>query len=81
MRMEDNGIITPQAVNQIVSAPVEEIMALSENVVEATKVTSKANEELDHLSTCLADFASTHEDYQKKTTTVRNQMRYLASHM
>ena len=78
--MEDNAI-TPAMVNNVKNYPVEDITKLSESVIEATQITNQANEELDHLSDCLSDFAVTQEKYQKKSKTVRNQMRYLASHM
>ncbi len=77
----DNEAITPQMVNEIKGVPPEDIAKLSENVIEATKVTNRATEELKHLSNCLADFTQTHDEYQKKASQVRNQMRYLSSHM
>lgn len=73
--------ITPAMVNEMTKVPVDEITKLSEEVIEATKITGQAAEELTHLSNCLSDFAQTHEEYQKKAKHVRNQMRYLASHI
>lgn len=73
--------ITPADVNSIKTATPEEIMQVSETVIEATKVVNEAADELAHLSNCLADFSVTHEKYQKNVTRVRNQMRYLTKHM
>lgn len=77
----DGNAITPQMVSEIKNIPAEEIAKLSEDVITATKITNQATEELQHLSQCLADFTDTHEKYQKKASLVRNQMRYLSSHM
>lgn len=77
----ENNAITPQLVNEITAIPIEEITKLSEEVMESTKITSRASEELVHLSKCLADFSETHEMYQKRAKHVRDQMRYLSSHI
>lgn len=78
--MEENAI-TPSMVNEIMSIPAEDIAKISEEVIEATKVTNKASEELVHLSSCLSDFANTHETYQERASHVRNQMRNIASRL
>lgn len=78
--MEDNKI-TPAEVSAITTASPEEIVAVSEGVIEATNVTRRAADELQHLSQCLADFAETHERYQKNAKHVRNQMSYLSRHI
>ena len=79
--MEETKAITPQQITELQSVPPEEIAKMSEDVIEATQVTSRANDELDHLSNCLADFAQTHDEYMKKSKHVKNQMRYISSHM
>ena len=79
--MENEQAITPQQITNLNKVPPEEIAKLSEDVMDATRVMSNANEELDHLSNCLADLAQTHDEYCKKTKHVKNQMRYLGSHL
>lgn len=73
--------ITPQQITELKSIPPKDIAKLSEDIIEATQVTSKATEELDHLSHCLSDFSQTHDEYQKKAKHVKNQMRYISSHI
>ncbi len=80
--MEDNGSIIPaQAMNAIAGAKPDEIAAMAESVVEATRTTSQAADELENLSRCIADFSETHERYQKNVKHVKNQMRYLSAHI
>jgi len=76
----DNAITTKQ-VAEITTASPEDISRLSDAVIDATNLTNKANDELDHLSVCLADFADTQEKYQKKVKHVRNQMSFLTRRM
>ena len=73
--------ITPAEVNAITTASADEVAAVAESVIEATNMTTKAADELEHLSQCLADFAETHERYCKNAKTVRNQMSYLSRHI
>ena len=79
--MENDQAITPQQITNLNKVPPEEIAKLSEDVIDATREMGKANEELDHLSNCLSDLAQTHDEYQKKTKHVKNQMRYLSNHL
>ena len=78
--MEENAI-TASTVNEIKNISPEEIAEVSKNVIEATNVTHRATEELDHLNACLADFTQTHDEYQKKAKIARDRMRYLSSHI
>ena len=78
--MEERSI-TPADVTAIKTASPEDIVSMSETVIEATNLTNKANEELKHLSNCLADFAETNDKYQKNVSHVRNQMRCLAKNL
>ena len=77
----DNNAITPQAVNMVTQMTPEEIIAASEQVMEATQLGNRTIEELTNLSKCIADFTEVQERYNKTAKHVRGQMRYLVNHM
>lgn len=77
----ENNKITPADVTNINIATADEIAKVSEDVIEATSMTGRAADELQHLSSCLADFSETHERYQKNVKHVKNQMSYLSRHL
>ena len=77
----ENNAITPQTVTQLTSLQPEEIASLSEEVMDATQLGNRAVDELDHLSKCMNDFVEVQDRYYKTVKKVKNQMRYVNSHL